>query len=454
MIAAYRRHRRDGFTLMEVVIVVTLTGLVAAVIAAVFTTIARTTPVTEARADDARSLLGLTTWLPQDVGSARPSSFEPGPHASDCGSGVDPSSQGLLQMSWTEGGTTLVADYRYLSTGAGTGRVVRYSCPLGGAAELVNMTAPLLAVAATGSPPYPSEGPAPVDLTMLPLGCSIPNCTGVNFEVVVVDDGGATRSLLTLDAYSLNVQTTLPPPTTTGSATTTTAPTAGNNAPFAADLHAEIFIDAAPFQVVLPVLDADLDPLDVTITSISPEIEAVKAGAAPSISVDLRALSANGAVHEGTYEFRYTVSDGTDVSNEAVVSVHAHDIGTPATPATSTSTSTTTTTTVPCVASIASVSPSSVARKTSGHLDTDVTVSISASGSCGPLVLTFDPDTADANTTPQQIAFNLATSVTIGRNAYTWQQPAAAATPWVFPLQLREGAGGPVKDTGSLTVTP
>ena len=36
----------------------------------------RNTPTTEARAEDARSMMGLVTWLPQDVDSTPPTGFD------------------------------------------------------------------------------------------------------------------------------------------------------------------------------------------------------------------------------------------------------------------------------------------------------------------------------------------------------------------------------------------
>ena len=66
----YPVRRSGGFTLVEMLIVVTILGVVMTTLAAVFSVIVRTTPSTEARADDARSLQGLVTWLPQDIDAA------------------------------------------------------------------------------------------------------------------------------------------------------------------------------------------------------------------------------------------------------------------------------------------------------------------------------------------------------------------------------------------------
>ena len=70
-------------------------------------------------------------------------------------------------------------------------------------------------------------------------------------------------------------------------------------------------------------------------------------------------------------------------------------------------------------------------------------------------MLSFDPDTTDANTTPQQIPFNGGSTVTIGKNAYTWRQ--AGTPPWTFTLTLEGANGDPTgtaEDTENLAVTP
>lgn len=443
---AYRRNRRhdDGFTLVEVVIVVSLIGLVATVIAAVFVTIVRTTPANEDRTDDSRALLGLTTWLPQDVGSGTPASFLKGPHSSLCGSGVDAGSQGLLQMSWNESGTTLVADYRWLLGADGLGRVIRYSCRSGGAAVRTVLTVPLPPIPATATPPLPSEYPAPVDITFLPndpVQCLVPDCRGVKFDLIVLDDNGSTlRSLLSLDAYTANVQTTLPPTTTIGPTTTAFG---GNTPPHAADLYVQVRLNDAPYSVAMPATDADGDTLSLQIYGTpDPELHILPPPGPGNLIFQIDAQSLDGAVEGGTYTFEYVANDGT-ITDIGTVTVHIDSSAPPAT--------TTTTTTVPCSASIVSVNPSNVVLRPNGRLDQDVVVTVSVSGNCIPLVLSFDPDTTDANTTPVQIPFGAATAVTIGKNDHVWKK--SGARPWSFALQLLEGANGNPTGTAEDTKT-
>jgi prepilin-type N-terminal cleavage/methylation domain-containing protein len=108
-------HRRDaGLTLVELIVVVTLVGMVAAVIGAAFVTILRTTPSTQYRIDDARSTRGLQTYLARDVASTPPqeivsvADLDPGGFAisstslavvDNCG---QPTADTFLHMTWVD----------------------------------------------------------------------------------------------------------------------------------------------------------------------------------------------------------------------------------------------------------------------------------------------------------------------------------------------------------------
>jgi prepilin-type N-terminal cleavage/methylation domain-containing protein len=59
--AAGRRDR--GFTLIEMLIVLTVMGTLTAVISSVIIVALRSTPSAEARVDDARGVQSLVTWL-------------------------------------------------------------------------------------------------------------------------------------------------------------------------------------------------------------------------------------------------------------------------------------------------------------------------------------------------------------------------------------------------------
>ena len=196
------RHRDAGFTLTEVLIVVVLMGLIATAIATVFTTIVRTTPPTEARADDARSLLGISIWLPTDVSSTPRSPLaadESGDTAGrwsvssgPTGCGPGDTGQNLLRLSWTEnlGGstTTYVAAYRIVD-GPESARIERTTCVNGGARTTINVTAGL---------PLSMSSPVSVDWKR-EVDDGTTYIVGVEFEIMTFE--GDT---LRVDASSRN----------------------------------------------------------------------------------------------------------------------------------------------------------------------------------------------------------------------------------------------------------
>ena len=222
-----RRTLRDrGFTLTEVLIVVTLMGLLSAAIAAVFTVVVRTLPPTEARADDARSLLGISTWLPADVSSTpeKPEATAGGnwdkesrPTGCDV-SGAGNIGENVLWLSWSEslGGSpnTYRSSYR-LVDGDETARLVRVSCVNGGTATVINVTAglPLFVMDPVTSLP---TNPVTVKWKTSDEGTIV----GVEFEITT-RDGDTLR----VDASSRNPATTLSAiPTAVTTTTESTTP--------------------------------------------------------------------------------------------------------------------------------------------------------------------------------------------------------------------------------------
>jgi len=131
--------RRDGgFTLIELVVAVSLVGLLTTVLAGAIVVSLRTTPDTENRFDDARSTRALATWLSHDTTSAprfRPLQEDQGgidistdDDAPDvCGTGAG---ENLLHLQWTETSfqkRTYVANYRFV-VDDDEGEIHRYSC--------------------------------------------------------------------------------------------------------------------------------------------------------------------------------------------------------------------------------------------------------------------------------------------------------------------------------------
>lgn len=145
---ARKPEQRDGgFTMIEMLIVITTMAILIGTLSAVFLVIIKTSPSSEIRVDDARSTRGLATWLSHDTTSAPPN------RSFDSKGWIDTSSGGacggpgvsLVQFSWLEEGfssQTFYADYRFVADG-GDASVVRYFCSTSGASTTMNLTAGL-----------------------------------------------------------------------------------------------------------------------------------------------------------------------------------------------------------------------------------------------------------------------------------------------------------------------
>jgi prepilin-type N-terminal cleavage/methylation domain-containing protein len=130
------RRRDGGFTLVELLIVISLVGLVATVLSSAIIVILRTAPSSELRIDDARSTRGLATWLSHDVASTPP--FEPPVSgqggfsrvstANSCGA---PAGVTLVETTWVQSNRTFVATYRADTLASGETVIRRYACSPG-----------------------------------------------------------------------------------------------------------------------------------------------------------------------------------------------------------------------------------------------------------------------------------------------------------------------------------
>lgn len=201
-----RRARRvravgdDGFTLIEGLIVLATIGVITAAVATSITVVLRHNPPSEVRADDARSMQGLVTWLPQDIDAAPPDGFHRGTSHWPCAGTAPADSYNIIAAQWTErgaGNVTFASSYRYENSGGDRWTLVRHSCDDGGSgsmgpAEPINLTSDL--------PEWdPSSPPAWVSMcrTTVTVGGTCPAAEVVPDTIDQPNDGngGGIRSL-------------------------------------------------------------------------------------------------------------------------------------------------------------------------------------------------------------------------------------------------------------------
>lgn len=135
MMPIHRTTRSDdqGFSLIELLIVIVVMGTIMSTLAAALVISLRVAPTTENRLDDARATRALATWLSYDTTSAPPflpeqaqGGIDLDPAAGDCGG----EGTSLLHLQWTESSfssRTYVANYRFVVTGD-SGEIIRYYC--------------------------------------------------------------------------------------------------------------------------------------------------------------------------------------------------------------------------------------------------------------------------------------------------------------------------------------
>lgn len=504
----HARTRDAGFTLLETVIVVILMGILVPVLAFSFSVVVRTIPSTEDRADDANSLLSLTTHLSQDVSSTREDGFFIGASAPTGGclpTSLPTPSINLLELHWSEGSEGYVTNYRWINTGPGKGQIYRYSCQQGQAARQVRMTPDMNEVPA-GTSPF---APAPVEITKAPTTMSdgTVGIKGIQFVVLIYDDFGVQRELLSLDATTTNVLTTLP-----GSSG---GPGGSNTAPVATPLQITITPPATRVET-LPAYDPDAGDVlfttfpnglpaawDIRATGVDLEITPDPLAAVGDYSILYRVTDPSGASTDGQLvvtikaagpdlppianSVSLRASRGVEASAELdfydpegvamtpvldpatipagwTAAVSGNEVRiTPSATASGTrviryqvtdgvgQTATSQIAVNVCTVSLVSLSPQTVGVRNNGDLTGAVTVQITSNGACDPLVVGFQPN-SDLLVEVTE-SFNASNVVTIRRNnPYAWTPPPVGGSR-IVPLNVRQGANGDVELTVNLTTT-
>ena len=180
-----------GFTLIEVLIVVVVMGFIMTAIAGTIVVVLRTSPPTEVRAEDARSVQGLVTWLPQDVDAAPPDGFNRDHGYWPCGGSAPADSYNIITSEWTEtmvNVRSFAASYRYELKGENW-HMVRYFCDdnttgVMGAPERINLTSQLPAWDASSPPAWVSMCRSFVDAgAACPTGDIVPGSEAAPAEV-------------------------------------------------------------------------------------------------------------------------------------------------------------------------------------------------------------------------------------------------------------------------------
>ena len=230
-----RRRSADdkGFTLIEATISISIIGLISVVLAQVFTVVVHSTPKTDERIDNAKTLQGLVTWLPQDVDSTPGPNFDESPGASTGCS--DNSGVNLLRMEWTETtvssgiATRYIASYRHVLSD-GHYRIKRVTCSGTGPGPFSNS---VVRAVSSPLPPLPvgwTQGQAPLVVTVVRSPAPSTDVTLVTFlvtnldgQVVKVEAAPKNPSESLPTTSGLPVPTTAAPPPTSSTTTTTIA---------------------------------------------------------------------------------------------------------------------------------------------------------------------------------------------------------------------------------------
>jgi prepilin-type N-terminal cleavage/methylation domain-containing protein len=371
------RRRDSGFTLIEAVICIALMGLLASVVSTAIVVTLRSSPAVADRADAAVNVQGLVTWLPQDVDSAAPGTFDTDPAATSGCTGTDPGFN-LLKVTWYEQITSLTnfaASYRYVpeAVPADGGKIVRVYCVVG--------TAPAV-LTVSGTIPEWVAGSEPVEITLTDSPAdpdTLVDSAKFSIEPLI----GKT---IVIDATTKNPNEELsnpapppPPPPPPPSPT--------NNPPVAAYTTQTIDVETN-VTVTASASDPDGDPLTLTLSVIPAGWTVTPTtGLAMTVRAPLTAFGTTGFI-------TFVVTDTSGATGTATISVNA--TGTPLNgPPSASPSSGSTTAGVPVTVDLAASDPENGAlTATVSGVPASWTSSVS-----GKSVTVTPPNTAPSGTT-------------------------------------------------------
>lgn len=306
-----RRASDRGFTLVEAIVCIGLMGILSTVIASALVVTFKTSPAVANRADTAVNIQGLVTWLPQDVDSAAPGSFDTDPDATSGCPGTDPGSINILKLSWREQVTSTIdfaASYRFVSLPAPAegGVIYRVYCRIGTAPTVLKVSGTL--------PPW-VVGAEPVKVL---LSDSVDDPANLNdtARVIVTPLVGKPIVIYATTKNPAEVLSTPPAPPPPPPP----PPTPGNTAPSAVDSVVNVVVET-DVTVTADAFDIDGDPLTLQILVIPAGWTVTPTtGLSMTVRAPLSAAGSSGLIS-------YEVTDTSGAKAAAMITVGATGAG-------------------------------------------------------------------------------------------------------------------------------